>query len=109
MINERAKQMNVGEILKNAPNSLIYAVTVAFVVVIGALTALSIAGADSSNLVSFMDTILNIVAALFSGGALVVAGAAAKSANNAEKQTNGDFHQAVQDTVREAMSENDTR
>lgn len=84
----------LGGIVKNAPNALIWAVTLCFVCVIGAFVYLSASGSDSTDLRTFINTTLNIVAALFSGGALIVAGAAAKSSGNTETQTN---HHAEKD------------
>jgi hypothetical protein len=78
-----------GKILKNAPNSLIWAVVIAFLGVLGSFVALSATGSDTTDLRTFLNTVLNIVAAVFSGGALVVAGAAARSSGQTAEQTNG--------------------
>lgn len=75
----------MGGIVKNAPNGLIWAVAACFIAILAAFTFLSATGSDTTDLRSFIDIVMNIAAGVFSGGALVVAGAAAKSAGNAEK------------------------
>lgn len=82
-------------IMKNAPSTLIGAVTLCFVAVVAAFVYLSASGSDTSDLRTFINTVLNIVSAVFSGGALVVAGAAAKASNVTQEQTNG--HLAAKD------------
>lgn len=98
--------MNVGGIVKNAPNSLIWAVTLSFLGVIGAFVFLSASGSDTTDLRTFLNTALNIAAALFSGGALVVAGSAARSAGKVQEQNeNGHITEKVEEGVRNVMSE----
>lgn len=82
-------KLKIGDIVKNAPNALIWAVTVAFVAILASFVVLSSNGADTTDLRAFLNLALNIAGGVFSGGALVVAGSAAKSAANAERQTNG--------------------
>jgi hypothetical protein len=94
----------MGGIMKNAPNALIWAVSICFVAVVGAFVALSATGSDSADLRMFLNTVLNIVAALFSGGALVVAGAAARSSSNTEQNTNGHLSRQS-DTIRAYQKE----
>src|SRR3954464_15180927 len=103
MIYEGNGTMKMGEILKNAPNALIWAVAVCFVAVVAAFVVLSFTGADTTDLRAFLNTILNIAGALFSGSALVVAGAAAKSAGNAERGVNGDLDKRIEHGVRRAI------
>lgn len=93
----------MGGIVKNAPNSLIWAVTLAFLGVLVAFTVLSVTGADTADLLDFLQTVLGIVAAVFSGGALVVSGAAARSAGRTEEQTNGQLDQRIETGVRRAL------
>jgi hypothetical protein len=103
MITERVGNTGMGAIVKNAPNALIWAVAVCFVAVITAFTVLSMTGANTDDLRSFLNLSLNIAAGLFSGGALVVAGAAAKSAGNAEKSVNGELDKKIEHGVRRAI------
>jgi hypothetical protein len=93
----------MGAIVKNAPNALIYAVVICFVAIIASFTILSITGSNTADLKSFLNLALNLAAGLFSGGALVVAGAAAKSAGNAEKSVNGDLDKRIEHGVRRAI------
>lgn len=74
--------------MKHAPNSLIYSVAICFVAILTAFTVLSALGADTTDLRTFLNLALNIAGGLFSGGAVIVAGAAAKSSANAERRTN---------------------
>jgi hypothetical protein len=79
----------MGGIMKNAPNALIWAVCLCFIAVVVAFAVLAATGSDTGDLRAFLATILPIVSVVLSGGALVASGAAAKSAGNAEEQTNG--------------------
>lgn len=77
------------DLMKNAPNSLIYAVTAVFVTIIAAFVVLAVTDSSSADFRSFINTVLNIGSVVLSGGAVVAAGAAAKSSAKAESQTNG--------------------
>ena len=102
--------MNVRAIVKNAPNSLIWAVTLGFLGVVGAFVFLSATGSDTADLRTFLNTALNIAAALFSGGALVVAGSAARSAGQVKDQNeNGHITEKVEEGVRNVMGERRNR
>lgn len=94
----------MGAIVKNAPNSLIWAVTLCFLGVLAAFVYLSATGSDATDLRTFLNTILNIVSSLFSAGALVVAGAAAKSAGKAEEQTNGQLDRRIAQSVQHGIA-----
>jgi len=89
--------------LKNAPNSVIWAVALCFIGVVGAFVALSIAGADTADFRAFLNTVMNLVTVILSGGALLAAGAAAKSSANAEEQTNGSLDKRIEHGVRRAI------
>lgn len=93
----------MGGIMKNAPNSLIWAVTLCFLGVLAAFVFLSASGSDSTDLRTFLNTALNIAAALFSGSALVVAGAAARSAGRADDQTNGALTNRMENAAHRGM------
>jgi zinc transporter ZupT len=97
--------MNARDIVKNAPNSLIWAVTLSFLGVLGAFVYLSSTGSDTTDLRTFLNTALNIAAALFSGGALVVAGSAARSAGQVkDQQDNGHMVEQVREGVSRALA-----
>ncbi len=81
--------MKIGDIVKNAPNALIYSVALCFVAILASFTILSATGSDATELRSFINLMMNLAAGLFSGGALIVAGSAAKSSAATERQTNG--------------------
>jgi hypothetical protein len=89
MINGRYGAMKIGDVVKNAPNALIYTVGMCFVAVVAAFTILSSTGGNTSDLRAFLVPIVSVLSAMFSAGALITSGAAAKSSANAEKQTNG--------------------
>jgi len=96
----------MGGIVKNAPNALIWAVTLAFLGVVAAFVVLAALGADTSALLDFLKTSASIAAALFSGGALVVSGAAARSAGKVQEQNeNGHLPEKVEEGVRNAIRE----
>ena len=90
---------------KNAPNSVIWAVAFAFASVVAAFTILSINGADTGDFRAFLNTVMNLVTVVLSGGALVAAGAAAKSSANAEEQTNGSLDRKIEGAVRRAYAD----
>jgi cell shape-determining protein MreC len=92
-----------GGILKNAPNSLIWAVTLAFLGVLASFVILAINGADTADLWMFVGRITNIVGAVFSGGAVIVAGAAYKSARSVEERKDTTDVQA--ETIEQHQSE----
>lgn len=101
--------MKLGDIVKNAPNSLIWSVALCFIAIITAFTILSATGNSSDDLRAFLNTVLNIASTVGAGASVIVAGAAAKSAGNAEKQTNGALDQRITDAVRQALAEQDPR
>jgi hypothetical protein len=81
----------MGVILKNASNSLIWAVAVVFLGVVAAFVVLAATGSSSTDLTRFLNLMLTAVGALGGSGALVVASAAAKSASKAEEHGNGNL------------------
>jgi hypothetical protein len=91
--------------MRNAPNSLIYAVTAVFITIIAAFVVLAITGSSSADFRSFLNTVLNIGSVVLSGGAVIAAGAAAKSAGNVETQTNGSMDQRITDGANAAIAE----
>lgn len=95
--------MKMGDVVKNAPNSLIWAVTVAFLGVLAAFVVLAVTGSDAEQLWVFIGRLLNALGAIFGAGGLVIAGAAAKSAANAERQTNGEMPVKIAEGVRQAL------
>lgn len=95
--------MKIGAIVKNAPNALIYSVALCFVAVIAAFTVLSATGGNTSDLRAFLVPIVSVLSALFSAGALITSGSAAKSSANAEDQTNGQLDAKIETAVRRAI------
>lgn len=92
------------DLMKNAPNSLIYAVTAVFVTIIAAFVVLAVTGSSSDDFRSFLNTVLNIGSVVLSGGAVVAAGAAAKSSATAVSQTNGLADAERQDIAEKAAA-----
>jgi hypothetical protein len=81
--------VKASDVVKNAPNSIVGAVTAIFIAIIAAFVVLAVTDSSSVEFRSFLNTVLNIATVLLSGGAAVAAGAAAKSAAKTEEQTNG--------------------
>lgn len=100
------------DLMKNAPNSVIYAVTAVFVAIIAAFVVLAVTGSSSDDFRSFLNTVLNIGSVVLSGGAVVAAGAAAKSSARAEIQTNGlsdaERHDIAKKAAAEALAQHST-
>lgn len=71
---------------------------------VGATTYLSHTGGDATELSRLINTLLNFASVILSGGAFATAAAAATSAHNTEKQTNGQLKQNVSDAVAEAVA-----
>lgn len=95
--------MKLGDVVKNAPNALIYSVALCFVAVIVAFTVLSAVGGNTSDLRAFLVPIVSVLSALFSAGTLITSGAAAKSSANADDQTNGQLDAKIETAVRRAI------
>lgn len=95
--------MKLGDVVKNAPNALIYSVALCFVAVIAAFTVLSAVGGNTSDLRAFLVPIVSVLSALFSAGTLITSGAAAKSSANADEQTNGQLDKKIEVAVRKAI------
>ncbi len=81
--------MRVSDLVKNAPNSLIYAVCFLSACILAAYVILTLNDASTKELWDFLNRAFNVLGAAFAGGTLIVAGSAAKSAQKAEQQTNG--------------------
>lgn len=97
--------MKVGDIVKNAPNAIIWAVVIVFLGVVAAFVTLAVTGSSSDDFRSFLNTVLNIGALVLSGGGVVAASAAAKSAHQAVQQTNGLADAERADIAKRAASE----
>lgn len=102
--------MKASDLVKNAPNSVVYSVAAIFVTIIIAFVVLAVTGSSSDDFRSFLNTVLQIGSVVLSGGAVVAAGAAAKSSANAERssantedQTNGQLDQKIETAVRRAI------
>lgn len=96
--------MDLGDIVRKAPNALIWAVSLCFVAILAAFVVLAVTGSNTTDLRSFINTVSNVVGVLLGGSGLVVAGAAAKSASKAEEQTNGDLDKRMQEAVRKELN-----
>lgn len=97
--------MNMRDIVKNAPNPILWVCgTIIFVTIVAAFVVFGVTGSDASEFKSFLNILLNVVATLFAGGAFVTASAAAKSASKAEEQTNGQLKENVKAAVHEVIN-----
>lgn len=91
--------------MRNTPGWVVWICgTILALAVIVSFVFLAATGADATDFRTFLNTALNIVTVLLGGGAFVAASAAAKSADKAEKQTNG-APGGIQDTIRQAIRE----
>lgn len=95
--------------MRNAPNWVIgvaaICITIVFLGTAGGFVFLSATGADATQFRAFLDTVFQFVTVLVSGGAFVAAGSAAKSAANAERQTNGELEPRIKRASKEAVTE----
>lgn len=96
----------MGDIMKKAPNALIWAVTICFISILAALVALSFSGADTTELWAFVNRLTNIGSVLLSGGAVIASGAAQRTAQEAVEQTNGQLDARIQAAVARALEQN---
>lgn len=96
--------MNWKLIMQKAPNGVIaVCVTIFACVVVLSFAALAWKSGDMSELRSLINTLFNVATLILSGGALVVGGAAARSADQAARQTNGELDGRIQSAVQAAM------
>lgn len=83
----------MGNWLKKAPPGVVIAVIVVcgagFIATLGAFVVLEINGADTADFRAFVNTLANLIMLPLVGVGTVAATAAARSASNAEDQTNG--------------------
>jgi hypothetical protein len=93
-----------GVTLKNVPNVVWYCVTVAFVGVLATLAFMAAVGADTAEVTRFLNLAMNTGLLLVSGAGTVYAGAAAKSAQDAARQTNGELDKRIADGVTQALN-----
>ncbi len=102
--------MNWKTIMSKAPNGVIaVCVTVFLCVVVLSFAALAWKSGDMSELRSLINTLFNVATLILSGGALVVGGAAARSADQAARQTNGELDKRIRDAIGSALATQDTK
>lgn len=92
-----------GVTLKNVPAVVWVCLTVAFLGVLTALIVLAAIGADSTELMRFLNLIMNAAILLVGGAGAVYSGAAAKSAQDAAQQTNGALDERIATAVTSAL------
>lgn len=90
--------------MKNVPNAVWYCVTAVIISLMVAFVVLGVTGADATEFRSFLNTVLNFASVLLGGGAFAFAGAAAKQADTAAKQTNGILDQRIQHAITQALA-----
>lgn len=84
--------------MKNIPTGAWVCIAVSIFCVLGGFVYLAAKGSDVTEFRSFINTLLNFVGPLISGGALVYASQAAK-------QTNGGLDKRIKDGARAAIDE----
>ncbi len=92
------------DIMSKAPNGVIaVCVTVFACVVVLTLGAFAWKTGDPTELRSLLNTLFNLATLLLTGTATVVAGAAARSSEQAAKQTNGDLDRRIESAINRAL------
>jgi len=94
-------------LLKKAPNGVLIIGGVLLSIVVICVTVLAIEGKSPAGLFGLVNVIFNGLGILAGTGAFVYAGSAAKNAQTAVAQTNGELTQRIQDTVRVALELHD--
>lgn len=94
-----------GVTLRNVPSVVWVCVTLAFLGVLTALVVMAAIGADSSELTRFLNLVMNTAILIVGGAGAVYSGAAAKSAQDAAQQTNGQLDQRITEAVTRALAD----
>lgn len=89
--------------LKAVPNIIWVSLTVCFLGIVTAFVVLSVTHADGTEFRSFLNTVLNIGTLIVTGGGAVYAGAAAKNAQVAKEQTNGQLDKRIATQVAQEL------
>lgn len=89
--------------LKNVPIGAWVFASVAVIGALGALVALSISGASTTDYWRFLNFAWNGLLLLATSGGVVYAGAAARNSEKAVQQTNGSLDARIQDNVQRAL------
>lgn len=98
--------MNVRDMMRNSPGWVIaICLTIVFVTITTAFVFLAVTNADSTQFQQFLQTAMNFSTMILAGTGVAVAGAAAKSAHNADKQTNGVLEPRIKNAVHEVLNE----
>ncbi len=94
--------------MQRSPNGVLaVCITVFACTLVLAFGALAFKTGDASALTSFVNTVVNVASLVLSGTATVVAGSAARSSDQAVKQTNGVLDQRIENAVRKALESGD--
>lgn len=95
--------MRAGVRLKNVPTAAWVCITVGFLGVLAALVTMSAIGADTTELTRFLNLAMNGAMLLVGGAGTVYAGAAARNAQEAAEQTNGQLEGRIAAAVQSAL------
>lgn len=82
---------------------LVMAGTLVLLSLVASFTVLALYGRDSTSLVQLVNTIMNLVSLILSGGAWVYAGSADRKAGVAVQQTNHSLDRRMADTVQSVV------
>jgi hypothetical protein len=96
-----------GGIVRENLRGFIISGTILGVVLIAAMTALSLAGKDATELRSLINTVMNAVSVILSGGAVVFARNAQANAQVAAEQTNGQLDPRFEQAVARVLAQRD--
>lgn len=91
------------KVLSKAPNVVVVCATIIVVCAIAGVTILIALGRNADEVTHIINIILNGLAVFASGGALLYAGAGAKSGEVVEKRLNGELDARIRKSVHQAL------
>lgn len=94
-------------VLQKAPNVVVVCVTVLVGLAIAGEIVLAATGKPATDFTQLINNILTGLSVVGGGGALLYAGASARSAHNTEQQLNGSLDKRISDAIQTALSAHD--
>jgi hypothetical protein len=98
-------KLGLGSAMREVPAVVWVCLTVVFLGVLGTYAYLAGTGSSADDLSRFLNTLMNIVMIVLSGGGLAFGASAAVNAKRASEQTNGQLKDTVKDAAKEAIQE----
>lgn len=94
-------------VLQKAPNIVVACATILIVTAISGVVVLVALGKNPGEVEHLIGVIMQGIAVLAGSGAFIYAGAAARSASNAEGQLNGNLDKKIQESIKTALIAHD--